>query len=286
MTDRKIWIAVVGLALVAAYLQVRVFQLDQQLKDAGRLREELASLAAESVQSIESAGQATLKSFRETVASDLASVAKTVSDEQARALEERLKRLNVEVSKLEAESRNAQAERDRVLNGLPEHVELDELNDYYAARWKQKTGYIGTVETFNTSQGSIGFQKNHFSFAYIPSSKRLAWLKIGKDAVTENAELIKAWLDESARAKGRLGYVRQYRTTKPSDYGEYTPKLSTARGTCTSRRTFSTSASKERMTATRCSTRTTLRPAPMPGNSSMSSSSTTRSWEARNEAAC
>lgn len=225
VTDRKIWITVVGLALVAAYLQVRVFQLDQQLKDAGRLREELASLAAESVQSIESAGQATLKSFRETVASDLASVAKTVSDEQARALEERLKRLNAEVSKLEAESRNAQAERDRVLNGLPEHVELDELNDYYAARWKQKTGYIGTVETFNTSQGSIGFQKNHFSFAYIPSSKRLAWLKIGKDAVTENAELIKAWLDESVRAKGRLGYVRQYRTTKPSDYGEYTEAL-------------------------------------------------------------
>jgi len=225
MADRKIWIAVVALALASAYLQVRVSRLDRQSQEIGPLRDQVAVLATESVQSIEHAKQDALKSLQETVASDLASVAETVSDEQAKALEERLRLVTAEVSKREAELKNAQAERDRILSGLPEQVELDELNDYYAPKWKQQTSYRGTVETFHTSQGPISFQKNHFSFAYIPSSKRLAWLKIGKDDATENSELIKAWLDESARAKVRLGYVREYRSTKPSDYGEYTEAL-------------------------------------------------------------
>jgi hypothetical protein len=50
-------------------------------------------------------------------------------------------------------------------------------------------------------------------------------LKIGKDDSSENSELIKAWLEEAERAKVRLGYVRQYRRTKPSDYGDYTEAL-------------------------------------------------------------
>jgi len=50
-------------------------------------------------------------------------------------------------------------------------------------------------------------------------------VKIGKANSTENSELIKAWIEESAAAKEKLGYVRQYRTTKPSDYGEYTEAL-------------------------------------------------------------
>lgn len=83
------------------------------------------------------------------------------------------------------------------------------------------------MESFYTSLGPIGFQKSHFTFAYIPSSRLLAWLKIGKDNSSENSELIKAWLGEAERAKVRLGYVRQYRRTKPSDYGEYTEALYT-----------------------------------------------------------
>ena len=225
MTGKRIWIVVVALALLAAYSQVRLFQTDQRLQKADRLPEALATEAAESVRLIESARQEALKSLRDTVASDLTTAAKAVSDEQAQALEERLRQLAVEVAKREVELKNAQAERDRVLNGMPEHVELDQLNDYYAPKWKQQTGYLGTVETFNTALGPIGFQKSHFAFAYVPSSKRLAWLKIGKDDSSENSELIKAWLEESARAKVRLGYTRQYQRTEPSDYGEYTEAL-------------------------------------------------------------
>lgn len=216
---------VVALALLAAYSQVRLFQVDQRLQKADRLPEALATEAAESVRSIESARQEALKSLRDTVASSLTVSAKAVSDEQAQALEGRLRQLAVEVAKREVELKNAQAERDHVLNGMPEHVALDQLNDYYAEKWKQQAGYFGTVETFNTVLGPIGFQKSDFAFAYIPSSQRLAWLKIGKKDSSENSELIKVWLEESVGAKVRLGYTRQYKRTKPSDYGEYTEAL-------------------------------------------------------------
>lgn len=123
------------------------------------------------------------------------------------------------------ELKKTQAEHERALNGLPEQVELDELNDYYAKKFGGNTEAFGLVESFNTAVGPITFQKHHFSFAYLLSSKRLARLRIGKDGSTENSKLIRTWLDESADAKVRLGYVRQYRITKPSDYGEYTEAL-------------------------------------------------------------
>jgi len=227
MTDKRVWIPLVAVALLAGYSQFRVSQLDQRVQDTGRLQQALSAEASESMKAIERARDLAIKSLRDTIASDLVSAAKTISDQQTRALEDRLRKLADEVSKREAEVRSAEAERDRVLNGLPEHVELDQLNDYYAALWKKETGYLSTVETFNTALGPISFQKSDFTFAYIPSSRRLAWLKIGKDDSSENSELIKAWLEEAERAKVRLGYVLQYRRTKPSDYGEYTEALYT-----------------------------------------------------------
>lgn len=225
MPDRRVWISLVAVALLAGYSQFRIFQLDHRLEDAATLPDVLSAQASESMEAIENARSMAIKSLRESVSSDLVSAAEAISDEQARVLEDRLRQLAREVSKREAEVRSAEAERDRVLNGLPEQVELDQLNDYYAELWKKETGYLSTVESFNTSFGPIGFQKRHFTFAYIPSSRQLAWLKIGKDDSRENSELIKAWLEEAERAKVRLGYVRQYRRKKPSDYGEYTEVL-------------------------------------------------------------
>jgi len=59
----------------------------------------------------------------------------------------------------------------------------------------------------------------------LPSSKRIAWIRIGKAGSTENSKLIKAWLDEAARAKLSLGYARTNCTTRPADYGDYTECL-------------------------------------------------------------
>lgn len=131
MPDRRLWIPLVAVALLAGYSQLRVFQLDKRLQDTAGLPEALSAQASESEKAIESARDMAVKSLRDSVASDLVSTAKTISDEQARALEDRLRQLAGEVSKREAEVRSAEAERDRVLNGLPEHVELDQLNDYY-----------------------------------------------------------------------------------------------------------------------------------------------------------
>jgi len=141
MNDKKIWGALIGLALFAAYSQVRVFQIDKQLQKADRLPYELAILGTEAVQSIENAKVEAIKSLRETIASEIASVGKNVSDEQARSLENRLKQLNAEISKQEAELRSAQAKLDRTLYGLPEQVDLDRLKRLL--RWKMETTVSG-----------------------------------------------------------------------------------------------------------------------------------------------
>ena len=112
----------------------------------------------------------------------------------------------------------------RARASLPGMVTLDSLNEYYVSRSRGTS----LTESFYTSRGSIGFVARNFDFRYVPSTGRLASLRIGKTGDASNrAELIQAWLDEAARAKVKLGYVRQYRRTRPSDYGEYTETLYT-----------------------------------------------------------
>jgi hypothetical protein len=129
------------------------------------------------------------------------------------------------VAKREAAIKIAEAKLNRSLTGQPEQVDLDKLNESYVEIWSKQSNNFAPIVSFNTSQGLIEFQKRQFTFAYIPSSNILAWLKIGKDDSQENSELIKAWLNEAERAKIKMGYTRQYRKTKPSDYGEYTESL-------------------------------------------------------------
>jgi len=120
-----------------------------------------------------------------------------------------------------------QAERARAEAGLPGQVNLDELNDYYHRKWQSKQGlsYLNSIESFETEHGSINFDKTDFSFVYIPSSGKLARLRIGKSNSTLNSQLINAWLDESAEVKQRQGYRLIYNRTRNADYGEYTEKM-------------------------------------------------------------
>jgi hypothetical protein len=100
-------------------------------------------------------------------------------------------------------------------------VDLDQLNDYYSSKFKNNSGY----EQFQTQRGEISFYSSSFDFVYARNPFQLACLRIGKKESTENAELIKAWLNESANAKIRLGYRNIYSRTKNAEYGEYTEKF-------------------------------------------------------------
>lgn len=95
---------------------------------------------------------------------------------------------------------------------------LDELSQRYV-----RTPVGGAPsETFITARGPISFGPSDIRSAHIPSTKQLAFIRIGKKASTENAELIKAWLDEAARSKQGAGYKLLTKATRKTDYGEAT----------------------------------------------------------------
>lgn len=112
----------------------------------------------------------------------------------------------------------------RIENGLPELVELDDLYKNYSYKVSD-IDHMFNVEEFLTSKGSISFDSSDFEFAVLPSTNKIAWIKIGKENSTLNSELIKAWLDEASYAKEKLGYKLNSNKTNPSDYGEYTRKI-------------------------------------------------------------
>lgn len=102
--------------------------------------------------------------------------------------------------------------RQRALNGLPETISLDELYSKYK---KNRT------ESFYTSKGRIAFLLNDFSFLTVPSTREVAYIRIGKENSSENSALINAFLDESAKSKIKQGYRLISNKTYPADYGKY-----------------------------------------------------------------
>ena len=113
-------------------------------------------------------------------------------------------------------------ERRRAQNGLPGTVSLDSLNSYYAARWQE----AGFSESFETSAGPIVFTSGHFTFAYVPSTREVAFIRVGRerDSFTSR-EAIRAWLREASDLKQRQGYVRVSQRAGPAEYGEFSEAL-------------------------------------------------------------
>ncbi|MDX2261488.1 MAG: hypothetical protein SFU84_07290 [Gemmatimonadales bacterium] len=112
--------------------------------------------------------------------------------------------------------------RRQHLRGLPGAVSLDSLNSYYAARWNDP----GFGETFETSAGNLGFTKSHFTFAYLPSTRDVAYIRIGRenDSFTSR-EAIRAWIREATEIKQLQGYTKVYLRSGSAEYGEYTEGL-------------------------------------------------------------
>jgi len=98
-----------------------------------------------------------------------------------------------------------------------ENVSLDKLEETYREVTQRRNSF-----SFQTARGVLSFSGDNVSMEYVPSIKKLASLKMGKKGVTENEELVKAWIDESEMSKISLGYLKKFKVTRKSTYGEVT----------------------------------------------------------------
>lgn len=208
-------VALITLALTVDHLAVRrkqgqLFDLENRLKLA------------------ESEAMDALEQTKERVANELAtSTRKRVNLETDAALNEKLARYRAELQHVQDEielerSRLSQLSetRQRAEAELPELIELDDLNTYYGRKLNEDTSLHATIETFQTSKGTLSFEKDDFGFQYVPSTEKLARVRIGKQNSTIDPELIKAWLADAESAKSKLGYRLISDHTKNTNVGQ------------------------------------------------------------------
>jgi hypothetical protein len=208
-------IALITLALTVDHLAVRrrqeqLFELENRLKLA------------------ESEGVNALEETGERVADELAtSTRKRVNREADAALDEKLAQYRDELQQIQEEiylerSRLSKLSetRQRAEAGLPELIELDDLNAYYGEKLNEDKSLFATIESFQTSKGTLSFDKNDVGFQYVPSTGQLARFRIGKENSTIDPELIKAWLSDAESAKKALGYRLVSNNTKNTNDGQ------------------------------------------------------------------
>jgi 3-methyladenine DNA glycosylase AlkC len=144
-----------------------------------------------------------------------------VFQDELRAIQNRIA---IERTKLE----KIEDKRVRELSRLPEQVSLDDLYTSYNEKTTIKPyAALGSnkIESFNTEKGTLSFTSSNYTFAIVPSTDLVAWMKLGKNNSSLNSELIKAWLEESEDMKLKQGYRLVSNRTYDSDYGETTEKL-------------------------------------------------------------
>lgn len=194
-------IALITLALTVDHLAVRrkqeqIFDLENRLKLA------------------ESEAIDALEQTRERVANELAtSTRDRIKLDADAALNENLARYRAELQQIQEEIDSERSRLSELVEttqraeaGLPELIELDDLNTYYGEKLAEAESLQATIASFQTSNSTLSFEKGDFSFQYVPSTRKLARLRIGKENSTIDPEIIKAWLSDAESAKDKLGY--------------------------------------------------------------------------------
>lgn len=208
-------VALITLALTVDHLAVRrrqgqLFDLENRLKLA------------------ESEAMNALEQTKERVAHELAtSTRERVDLETNAAVDEKLAGYRTELQQIRDEielERSRLSElsetRQRAEVGLPELVELDDLNTYYGNKLTEDESLHATIESFRTSEGTLSFDKDDLGFQYVPSTGKLARFRIGKESSTIDPELIKAWLADAESTKKELGYRLIANNTKNTNDGQ------------------------------------------------------------------
>lgn len=209
-------IVVAALAVLGISQHAQLASIEEHLKLISDKQASAAKAEESAVRSIQAAATAALDDTGASLRQQLAQISTQLSDKAAAQLEQRLRDTQVALSTKQSQL----TQTERALAGLPELVELDELGRVYGQQASSQ-GYQQSIE-FPTAKGSIWFSGRDVTLAYVPSTKQLAHVRIGKKATSENAELIRAWLSQATDAKVRLGYQQVDRKSRPADYGEYT----------------------------------------------------------------
>ena len=169
-----------------------------------------------------------LEQTKKRVAHELAaSMRRRVNLETDAVLNEKLVRYRAELQQIQEEielERSRLSElsetKQRAEAGLPELIELDDLNTYYGEKISEDKSLRATIESFETSKGTLSFDKHDLGFQYVPSTGKLARLRIGKNNSTIDPEIIKAWLSDAESAKSKLGYRLISDHTKNTNDGQ------------------------------------------------------------------
>ena len=221
-----IWVTLGFLAFGLVVVLLRLSTIEEQLQQTATLQQHLSDTAKAAEDRIEATAKVVADGVSKSTLDSLRQQTESLISDSLTSYRNQLDNLQKQIVKNEERLEQLKADRSRISKGLPKSVDLDQLNDYYLKKWnKNKISRFGVIETFNTSRGPINFFESDFSFVYVPSTHQIARIKVGKEKSTQNSELIKAWLAESAAAKIRLGYWRKYKRIKPADYGQYTEAL-------------------------------------------------------------
>ena len=208
-------IALITLALTVDHLAVRrrqeqLFELENRLKLA------------------ESEAMNALEQAKERVANELATSSRerfnreteAASNEKLARYRDELQRIQEEIDFERTRLSELSETRQRAEAGLPELIELDDLNAYYGEKLNEAESLRATIESFQTSEGTLSFDKNDVGFQYIPSTGQLARFRIGKEDSTIDPELIEAWFSDAESAKQQLGYRLISNNTKNTNDGQ------------------------------------------------------------------
>ena len=208
-------IALITLALTVDHLAVRrrqeqLFELENRLKLA------------------ESEAMNALEQAKERVANELATSSRerfnreteAASNEKLARYRDELQRIQEEIDFERTRLSELSETRQRAEAGLPELIELDDLNAYYGEKVNEAESLRATIESFQTSEGTLSFDKNDVGFQYIPSTGQLARFRIGKEDSTIDPELIEAWFSDAESAKQQLGYRLISNNTKNTNDGQ------------------------------------------------------------------
>lgn len=220
-TDGRIiiWIGFTFLLAAIGYQQYQLSMVRSRLSGAESVPTIVEAKGKSAIASIDAKALEISQSFLNSLKGVLEKTADQITIIETRKLTMRMERVDKDLMTRKKELQQFTLDRDRELEGLPEQVELDDLDKSYTSLRAGNTGR--NSESFNTNKGLIVFYKHEFSWANIPSTGRLAFFKIGRSASTENIELIRAWIEEASEAKIKMGYEVRSRDTKPSEYGDY-----------------------------------------------------------------
>lgn len=215
MKEKLLPILIVLFIIFSVYLFIEVDKINKRLSTLNNLTVEINAAGDSALVSLNKFRQKLENELNGQFGDNLNHISQTIIDKKLKAFEYQLKNIQKKINDERTVLENLKSKKRRELLDLPEQVDLDDLFELYKD---------SKSVSFDTKKGSIYFSSYNIEIAVILSVHKPAWIRIGKENSTENSELIKAWLKESANAKFKQGYKLIYNRTRETDYGEYTEK--------------------------------------------------------------